>query len=719
MDIYFDDNNFLSNSSNHSFLLDGYLWRSVEHYFQANKYIGNKPYLDEVLNAETPKEAFNIGRKYPLPDNWKEIKEKIMLKALLAKFKHNEDIRIELLKTNNSRLIKDNHKDNYWGIGHDNSGKNKLGQLLMLVRDVFCSTCVLESETSYINVAEEDIYQRYMLGNFLRTIPDNFFANLRHFQPQIGCFNNCTFCSQQAKPIVYSFSLCQLKNIIASLKKVAVEINQKYNRLKEEELFSVNGTFNEIFEMPIHGLIGYGRQSHRPGVIYCYYDNDISVYPYLEQYLHYCFEDLGVKTRISTIGYSRYNVELQKTHKKINDTCTDILGGMRLSFTPYTPGYISKANYLSRDEFEKDCANFLVTYKDVISSLGYGYRNFCIEIRHKPLVKKENILEKNIDDYHVIKCANYLLISEKRTPVLNIATIQRTQKHSVEFDQAALKYIMFISEELNTIDIDSFVREVLNNSITLLNNYIKRECNLYVIENKDGIYYAVDPSFCQDGRFIAKQFYPITSNRNKSGYIDSERYFLNILLDYKKSFGLTKYDIFESAEWNDVENVIKNLENFAERLCGFDSCAAEYILNETIPFITSYVSILRQANMNPSVFFDKDFTIDTGAICNMGRGLIEYKLITDSTNMPLTPQHEIIYGANGRMSFEENIWRLTLDNIDNKCYILAEEQNLGHSSIDMDGNFNKISNTHRYPLVDGPMVDIDKYQFKMPGTKKE
>ena len=147
--------------------------------------------------------------------------------------------------------------------------------------------------------------------------------------------------------------------------------------------------------------------------------------------------------------------------------------------------------------------------------------------------------------------------------------------------------------------------------------------------------------------------------------------------------------------------------------------AAEYILYETIPLITSYINVLKQSDVSPSVFFHKDFTIDTGAICNIGNGLQEYNSITTNANMPVTPQHEIIYGANGRMAFEGDIWRLFLDNYEGKYTIMAENQNLQFSSIDTDGKLNKIGNKYCFVLSDNPIPDTYIGQYKIPGTNKE
>lgn len=40
-----------------------------------------------------------------------------------------------LLSTGNAILVEHTEKDNYWGDGGDGSGKNRLGKILMKVRD--------------------------------------------------------------------------------------------------------------------------------------------------------------------------------------------------------------------------------------------------------------------------------------------------------------------------------------------------------------------------------------------------------------------------------------------------------------------------------------------------------------------------------------------------------------------------------------------------------
>lgn len=69
-----------------------------------------------------------------LRSDWEEIKESLMKKAMIAKFQSHENIRKILLDTNNEVLMENSPFDHYWGIGHDGTGLNRLGHLLMEVR---------------------------------------------------------------------------------------------------------------------------------------------------------------------------------------------------------------------------------------------------------------------------------------------------------------------------------------------------------------------------------------------------------------------------------------------------------------------------------------------------------------------------------------------------------------------------------------------------------
>ena len=58
-----------------------------------------------------------------------------MRKAVLAKFKQNEEIKKILLSTGDEIIVENTTNDHYWGCGKDGSGKNMLGKILVEVRE--------------------------------------------------------------------------------------------------------------------------------------------------------------------------------------------------------------------------------------------------------------------------------------------------------------------------------------------------------------------------------------------------------------------------------------------------------------------------------------------------------------------------------------------------------------------------------------------------------
>ncbi|MEP0874117.1 NADAR family protein [Trichocoleus desertorum AS-A10] len=125
-----------SNFSAHGFMLDDLYWATSEHYFQAQKFV-DTPYLEKVRQTKTPKDAANMGRDRTLPlrSDWEHVKDDVMQKAVLQKFRTHADIREILLATGDEILVENSPIDYYWGCGKDDSGKNKLGQILMAVRE--------------------------------------------------------------------------------------------------------------------------------------------------------------------------------------------------------------------------------------------------------------------------------------------------------------------------------------------------------------------------------------------------------------------------------------------------------------------------------------------------------------------------------------------------------------------------------------------------------
>ncbi len=133
-----DEYGGFSNFSAHPIFLKGKRWPTTEHYFQAQKFAG-EPDEEAIRQAKSPMIAARMGRdrKRPFRRDWEAVKERVMLDALRAKFTQHDDLRTTLLGTGTAKLIEHTANDNYWGDGGDDSGKNRLGHLLMQLREEF------------------------------------------------------------------------------------------------------------------------------------------------------------------------------------------------------------------------------------------------------------------------------------------------------------------------------------------------------------------------------------------------------------------------------------------------------------------------------------------------------------------------------------------------------------------------------------------------------
>lgn len=142
MTIYFykveDPYGCFSNFSPHNICISGQDWLTVEHYYQAQKFVGSADEkLVTVIRAVlTPQEAAKLGRdpNHRVRADWEAVKIPIMREAVKIKFLTNSDIQAILLATGDRQIVEDSPTDYYWGCGCDQTGQNHLGKILMSVR---------------------------------------------------------------------------------------------------------------------------------------------------------------------------------------------------------------------------------------------------------------------------------------------------------------------------------------------------------------------------------------------------------------------------------------------------------------------------------------------------------------------------------------------------------------------------------------------------------
>ena len=130
---------FLSNFHPAPVAFEGVTYETVEHAFQAAKSI-DPSVREQIRLCAKPGDAKRIGRQIMQRPGWYEMQERIMFNLVLQKFLQHETLRRKLIDTGDCEIIEGNTwGDVYWGAVAEGAvwkGKNKLGKILMRVRDI-------------------------------------------------------------------------------------------------------------------------------------------------------------------------------------------------------------------------------------------------------------------------------------------------------------------------------------------------------------------------------------------------------------------------------------------------------------------------------------------------------------------------------------------------------------------------------------------------------
>jgi ribA/ribD-fused uncharacterized protein len=115
--------------------LDGAWWPTVENYYQAQKF--TEPALRQsIRQAEKPIIAKNLAdeNKTAIRPDWDALKDEVMYRAVRRKFEMHPALKAMLLATGEEDIAEANPADNYWGVGRDGAGLNKLGKIMARIR---------------------------------------------------------------------------------------------------------------------------------------------------------------------------------------------------------------------------------------------------------------------------------------------------------------------------------------------------------------------------------------------------------------------------------------------------------------------------------------------------------------------------------------------------------------------------------------------------------
>lgn len=153
--------------------IDDIEYKSSEHYFQSKKFEGpssskkEREYSEIIKKQNTAgktailarqikpkqnyawaKELWVIIQKYlqegvKIREDWDEVKNNVMRRAVYSKFEQNKKLKEVLLSTGTKKIAEHTHRDSYWGDGcnpgssHIGKGKSMLGKILEETRFIF------------------------------------------------------------------------------------------------------------------------------------------------------------------------------------------------------------------------------------------------------------------------------------------------------------------------------------------------------------------------------------------------------------------------------------------------------------------------------------------------------------------------------------------------------------------------------------------------------
>jgi ribA/ribD-fused uncharacterized protein len=115
--------------------IDGVEWPTVEHYYQAQKFLDHAK-QDEIRAMEKAGRVkrFATEHKAEIRADWDALKDAVMDRAVRRKFERHALLCELLLSTADEDIVEDAPNDYYWGAGRDGTGQNKLGKLPMQLR---------------------------------------------------------------------------------------------------------------------------------------------------------------------------------------------------------------------------------------------------------------------------------------------------------------------------------------------------------------------------------------------------------------------------------------------------------------------------------------------------------------------------------------------------------------------------------------------------------
>ncbi len=156
------EDRFLSNFYPCRMLWKGVFYQSIEAAFQSAKCKTREE--RRAFTYLSPEDAKRKGRRIDLRPDWEDVKDGIMEEIVRLKFFKSESLAQRLLETGDAELIEGNTwGDMYWGVDlHTMQGQNKLGKILMKIRDElrnrWHTTVFIYSREEAQRLLQEDLF---------------------------------------------------------------------------------------------------------------------------------------------------------------------------------------------------------------------------------------------------------------------------------------------------------------------------------------------------------------------------------------------------------------------------------------------------------------------------------------------------------------------------------------------------------------------------------
>lgn len=482
---------------------------------------------------------------------------------------------------------------------------------------------------------EKRVQRVSFLAEQMQSIPDDAISKMTYFAGAVGCQNLCQMCATGSAPNIVRITREGIEDLIEALERIARE--RKIAVASEREF--------------------------RPGQVLLYFDDDPALNYLTGDIAKNMLQKLGVKIAISTHGWSRKNTELQDMHEALVRDFAVGFGEFRMSYSSYPRGFTNQ------DEYTHDLANMLRTYKPLIEIIGRGPAGMRVEMHTRPLVQINNNFNiETIAGHFVIHSGSYLVITKETNVELTEAAIINFEGHDSRipvFDKKGVSCTLYVSDtHLNQSNWRETAQELIPHQENIRghsfaphynNQVLARKALLYQYSNADGTFFSLDPTLDNPNQYFnALNLYPKTESRFKSGALDTSRFILNAILQYKQGRCIGVREPFPDATLADMQGIVAIVEQYRDMYSGHSADTAKFIDYEILPLIRGFINALTEADYPPSFLFDWQFFSDIGTISNAGRAINEFRGLSSKPDYSIELNDEKIRLLNEKKG---SLWR--------------------------------------------------------------